>query len=127
MVNKVILIGNLGKDPETKYTPNGASVSTFSIACAEHYKDKEGNKKEKTEWVSIIAWNKLSELVSQYLRKGSKVYIEGKLATQSWERGGQKHYKTQVVAQIIKFLSPQQKSNQQDNSQQSFPTDDLPF
>lgn len=103
-VNKVTLVGYLGKDPELKYTPGGAAVATFSIATNESYKDKEGNQKEHTEWHRLVAWNKTAEIVAEYLKKGSLIYIEGKLQTRSWEKDGQKHYMTEVVVRDIQFL-----------------------
>ena len=109
-VNKVILLGNVGKDPEVKYTGAGIPVASFSIATSEKWKDAEGNAHEKTEWHNCVAWRKLAEIVGQYLTKGSKVYIEGKLETQTWDdkESGQKKYKTQIVAHDLVMLSPKQ-------------------
>ena len=84
-VNKVILIGNLGKDPEVKYTPQGTPVAKFSLATNERYKDKDGNWQDRTEWHNIVVWQRLAEIAGEYLKKGSKVYIEGRLQTRSWE------------------------------------------
>jgi single-strand DNA-binding protein len=104
-VNKVILIGNLGKDPEFKYTPGGQPVATFSLATTERFSDKNGQRQEKTEWHNIVAWGKLAELVNQYLKKGRSAYIEGKLTTRSWDdKDGNKRYKTEIVANTIQFL-----------------------
>ncbi len=99
-LNKVQIIGRLGADVETRYTPSGANVTTFSVASGRSYKDAEGNAREETEWFSVVAWNKLGEVCAQYLRKGSRVYIEGRLQTRSWEdaESGQKRYKTEVIA-----------------------------
>jgi len=105
-VNKVILIGNLGKDPEIKYTPTGTQVAKFSIATNENYKDKSGQWQERTEWHNIVAWQRLAEIVGQYVKKGSKVYIEGRLQTSSWDdkETGQKKYKTEIVANDLVLL-----------------------
>jgi single-strand DNA-binding protein len=105
-VNKVILIGHLGKDPEVRYTQGGQAVASFSLATSEKWNDKGGQKQEKTEWHNIVAWGKTAEICGQYLRKGSPVYVEGKLATQSWEdRDGTKKYKTEIVAHQVIFLA----------------------
>jgi single-strand DNA-binding protein len=106
-VNKVILLGNLGKDPEVKYTPNGVPVAKFSIATNESYKDKGGEWQERTEWHNIVAWQRLAEIVGEYLKKGSKVYIEGRLQTSSWEdkQSGEKKYRTEIVAHDLVLLS----------------------
>lgn len=104
-VNKVILIGNLGKDPEFKYTPGGQPVATFSIATTERYADKSGQRQEKTEWHNIVVWGKLAELANQYLKKGRSAYIEGRLTTRSWDdKDGNKRYKTEIVGNTIQFL-----------------------
>ncbi len=105
-LNKVLLIGNLGKDPELSYTASGIAVAKFSIATNERWKDAEGNFQERTEWHNIIAWRKLAEICGQYLKKGSKVYVEGKLQTRSWDdkNSGQKRYATEVVADDLIML-----------------------
>lgn len=107
-VNKVMLIGNLGKDPEMRYTPSGAAVCNFSIATTERWKNKEnGQLEEKTEWHNIVVWNKQAENCKEYLAKGRSVYIEGKLQTRSWDdKEGHKRYTTEVVAQTVQFLTP---------------------
>ena len=112
-VNKVILVGNLGRDPEARKTANGASVCGFSLATTEKYKDKSGQQVEETEWHNITAWNKSAEIMVQYLKKGSSVYIEGKLKTQSWEDNGQKKYRTEIVVQSFQFLDSKQGGQQQ--------------
>jgi|SRR5437588_8756015 len=106
-VNKVILVGNLGKDPEVKYTPSGVPVAKFTLATNERYKDKAGEWQERTEWHNIVAWQRLAEIVGEYLKKGSKVYIEGRLQTSSWEdkQSGEKKYKTEIVANDLVLLS----------------------
>jgi single-strand DNA-binding protein len=106
-VNKVILVGNLGKDPEVKYTPSGTPVAKFSVATNESYKDKGGQWQERTEWHNIVAWQRLAEIVGEYVKKGSKVYIEGRLQTSSWDdkETGQKKYKTEIIANELVLLS----------------------
>jgi len=105
-VNKVILIGNLGKDPEVKYTPSGTPVAKFSLATNERFKDKSGEWQDRTEWHAIVAWQRLAEIVGEYVTKGSKVYVEGKLQTTSWEdkQSGEKKYRTEIVAQDLVLL-----------------------
>lgn len=106
-VNKVILIGNLGKDPEIKYTPSGTPVARFTLATNERYKDKGGEWQDRTEWHNIVAWQRLAEIVGEYLKKGSKAYIEGRLQTSSWEdkQSGEKKYRTEIIAQDLVLLS----------------------
>jgi len=106
-VNKVILVGNLGKDPEIKYTPQGTPVAKFSLATNERYKDKDGNWQDRTEWHNIVLWQRLAEIAGEYLKKGSKVYIEGRIKTDSWDdkQTGQKKYMTNIVGQDIVLLS----------------------
>ena len=105
-VNKVILIGNLGKDPDFRVTPGGQPVAGFSIATSERWNDKSGQKQERTEWHNIVLWNRLAEIANQYLKKGSAVYIEGRLQTRSWEdKDGNKRYTTEVVGNSMQMLS----------------------
>jgi len=105
-INKAILIGRLGSDPEVRYTPNGAAVANFSIATSEEWKDKDtGEKKERTEWHRIVAWRKLGELCGEYLSKGRQVYIEGRIQTRSWDdQNGNKKYTTEIIATDVQFL-----------------------
>ena len=104
-VNKVILIGNLGQDPELRYTPSGAAVTNFSIATNEVWKDKEGNQQERTEWHRVVLWTRLAEIAGEYLKKGSKIYIEGRLQTRSWEdKDGVKKYTTEVIGDNMTML-----------------------
>ncbi len=104
-VNKVILVGRLGRDPEVRHTKTGDPVCTFSIATSERWKDKNGEQQEKTEWHRIVAWRKLAEICGEYLRKGKQVYIEGKLQTRDWEdKDGHKRYTTEVVANEMQML-----------------------
>ena len=106
-VNKVILIGNLGKDPEIKYTPSGTPVAKFTLATNERYKDKAGEWQDRTEWHNVVAWQRLAEIVGEYLKKGSKAYVEGRLQTSSWEdkQSGEKKYRTEIIAQDLVLLS----------------------
>ncbi len=105
-VNKVILIGNLGKDPEIRYTASQQAVANFTIATSERYTDRGGAKQERTEWHNIVAWGKTAELCGQYLKKGRQVYIEGRLQTRNYEAkdGSGKRYVTEIVAQTVQFL-----------------------
>ena len=105
-VNKVILVGNLGKDPEVKFTPSGVPVAKFSLATNERYKDKGGEWQDRTEWHNIVAWQRLAEIVGEYVKKGSKIYIEGRLQTSSWEdkQSGEKKYRTEIVASDLVLL-----------------------
>jgi len=104
-VNKVIIIGNLGKDPELRHTPQGQAVATFSVATSESWNDKQGQKQERTEWHRIVVWGKQAELCSKYLSKGRKAYIEGRLQTRAWDdKEGQKRYTTEIVANTVQFL-----------------------
>jgi len=125
-VNKVILVGTLGRDPETKTFPNGGSLTQFSIATSESWTDKNtGERKEHTEWHRIVASNRLGEIAQQYLKKGSKVYIEGKLKTRQWtDQNGQERYTTEISANELKMLDSKGDSNyqqqQSQNTQQSY-------
>lgn len=105
-VNKVILIGNLGKDPEVKYTPQGTPVAKITLATNERFKDKDGNWQDRTEWHNVVLWQRLAEIAGEYLKKGGKVYIEGRLQTRSWDdkQSGQKKYMTEVVASDLVLL-----------------------
>ncbi|HMV26129.1 single-stranded DNA-binding protein [bacterium] len=104
-LNKVIIIGRLGGDPELRYTPSGAPVATFNVATNESYKDKEGKLIESTDWHRIVAWNKLAEICGQYLKKGSLVYVEGKIKTRSYDdKDGQKKYVTEIRADNMQML-----------------------
>ena len=107
MINKVILIGNLGSDPEIRYTQTGTPVANFRIATTEVWKKQDGTKEEQTEWHRIVAFKRLAEICGEYLSKGSKVYIEGKLQTRKWEdRDGNTRYTTEIVAREMKMLTP---------------------
>jgi len=106
-VNKVILLGNLGKDPELKYTPSGTAVAKFSLATNDRFKDKEGQWQDRTEWHNVTAWARTAEIAGEYLKKGSKVYIEGSLRTHSWDdkQTGQKKYMTEIMVNDLVLLS----------------------
>jgi len=104
-VNKVILIGNLGKDPEVRYTASGTAVANFNIATNESWTTKEGKREERTEWHKIVCWAKTAEICGEYLSKGRTVYIEGRLQTREWtDKEGQKRYTTEIVAQTVQFI-----------------------
>lgn len=111
-INKVILIGRLGNDPEVRYTQDGSAVASFSIATSDEWKDKEtGDKKERTEWHRIVAWRRLGEICGEYLSKGRQVYVEGKLQTRSWEKDGVTRYTTEIVASDVQFLGGRDSGN----------------
>ena len=105
-VNKVILIGHLGKDPEVKFTPGGMPVAKFSIATSDRHKDKDGNWQERTEWHNLVAFQRTAEIIGEYCKKGSQIFIEGKLSTSSWDdkETGQKKYKTEVIVNELVLL-----------------------
>ena len=108
-VNKVILVGNLGKDPETRYMPDGAAVTNFSIATTDQWKDKSGEKQEKTEWHRISTFQRLAEIAGEYLKKGSQVYIEGRLQTRKWtDKDGVEKYTTEIIADKMQMLGSRQ-------------------
>jgi single-strand DNA-binding protein len=134
-VNKVILVGNLGKDPDLRYTAGGTAVCTFSLATSERYKDRDGQQQEKTEWHNIVAWRQLAEICGKYLTKGKQVYIEGKIQTRSYDdRDGNKRYITEIVADQMQMLGrPGDENNagqrreprQERAAAQSMPQDDF--
>jgi len=133
-LNKVMLIGNVTKDPEVRTTPQGVNVASFSIATNTTWTDSSGVKQEKAEYHNIVAWRKLAEIIGQYVKKGSKIYIEGKLQTRSWDDpSGVKKYRTEVVADNMIMLSgksgvsspPTQSTRDTDPFSQSLPADDI--
>ena len=136
-VNKVILVGNLGRDPEVRYTPNGVAIANFSIATSEEWKDKDtGERQERVEWHRIVAWRRLGEICGEYLHKGSQVYIEGRLQTREWEdRDGNKRYTTEIVAQNMQMLGRPSREGRAESQEErypdeepiSIPDDDIPF
>ena len=111
-VNKVILVGFAGKDPEVKYTPSVIPVGRFSLATNERFKDKDGKFQDRTEWHSIVAWQKLAEIVGEFMSKGSQIYVEGKLQTTSWKdrQSGEKKYRTEIVARDLVLLGSRDRS-----------------
>jgi single-strand DNA-binding protein len=138
-VNKVILVGNLGKDPEVRYLEGGVAVAKFPLATSETYKGKDGNKVEQTEWHNVVLWRGLAEVAEKYLHKGSSVYVEGKIRTRSWDdKEGNKRYSTEIVADQMTMLGgkksedghhPEPAARQEEPSfaAPTAPTDDLPF
>ena len=141
-VNKVILIGKLGSDPELKYTPSGVPVTNFSLATSESWADKtSGERQERTEWHRLVLWRKLAEIAGQYLKKGSKIYVEGKLQTRSWDdQNGQKRYTSEVVVDDLQMLDsrgdsggggwsgdPGPASTEESGPPEQIEEDDLPF
>ncbi|MBI4535288.1 MAG: single-stranded DNA-binding protein [Ignavibacteriae bacterium] len=120
-LNKVMLIGNLGKDPELRYTTSGVAVATFTLATNESWKDQDGNLQEKTEWHNIVAWKKLAEICGEWLKKGKKVYIEGRIQTRSYEdkNTGTKRYFTEIVADNMLMLDGKGSAQQADTTSSS--------
>jgi single-strand DNA-binding protein len=108
-VNKVIIIGNLGRDPETRYMPDGGAITNISVATTDSWKDKNGEKQEKTEWHRVAFFGKLAEIAGEYLKKGSQVYVEGRLQTRKWQdKDGQDKYTTEIVANVMQMLGSRQ-------------------
>ena len=117
-VNKVILVGNVGQDPEVKYTPSGTPVAKFTLATNERFKDRSEEWQERTEWHNVVAWQRLAEITGEYIKKGTKLYIEGKLQTSSWEdrQSGSKRYRTEVVARDIVLLGARDDEDETDRT-----------
>jgi len=132
-VNKVILVGNIGKDPEVRYLDGGVAVANFPLATSETYRDKTGNRVEQTEWHNIVLWRGLAEVTEKYLRKGSQVYIEGKIRTRNWDdKDGIKRYTTEIVADTMTMLGGRKdgggtQAGAQNTPSSEKPSDDLPF
>ncbi|HOV99106.1 MAG TPA: single-stranded DNA-binding protein [Bacteroidota bacterium] len=133
-INKVILIGNLGQDPEVRYTASGVAVATFSVATNESYKDQEGNLQERTQWHNIVAWDKLAQICGEYLKKGSKVYLEGRIQYRTYDdKSGVKRYVTEIVANQMMMLDSRNAGSNNDiqgtpdSSIAEKPEEDLPF
>ncbi len=104
-LNKVMIIGNVGTDPEMRFTAGGDAVTTFRIAASRNYTSRDGERREETEWFSVVTWRKLAETCSQYLQKGRRAYVEGRLQTRSWDgNDGQRHWRTEVIAETVLFL-----------------------
>lgn len=116
-VNKAIILGNVGKDPEVRYMPNGEAVANFSIATTENWKDKSGVKQEKTEWHNVIAYRKLAEIIGEYVKKGSSLYIEGRIQTRKWEKDGVTRYSTEIIADQMQMLGSKDASTSKVQSQ----------
>lgn len=118
-INKVILIGHLGRDPEVRYSQGGKPVASFSLATSEQWNDQQsGERREKTEWHNVVFFNRLAEVAGEYLRKGAKVYIEGKLSTSQYEKEGQTHYRTQIIGSQMQMLDSRNASGQQGGGHQ---------
>jgi single-strand DNA-binding protein len=131
-VNKVILVGNLGKDPEIRHLEGGTAVAKFPLATSESYKDKSGQKIEQTEWHNVVVWRGLAEVAEKYLKKGMTIYLEGKLRTRSWDdKEGKKNYTTEIVGDTFTILSKRENnpssSTNDDNISENKTGDDLPF
>jgi len=131
-VNKAILIGNLGKDPELRYTPNSKAVATFSLATTEKWKDKDGQAQEKTEWHNIVAWGKQAEFCKEYLKKGGSVYVEGRIQHRTYDdKDGNKKYITEIVARSVQMLGRKGEAKEepvsQDLESSAAEEEDLPF
>ncbi len=143
MINKVILVGNVGKDPEVRYLENGVAVAQFPLATSETYKDKSGNRTSKTEWHNIVLWRNLAEIAEKYVKKGNPLYIEGKITTRSWDgQDGSKKYITEIVGNVMQMLGsksanensggvtpppPAEENGSSDPGVEPLETDDLPF
>ena len=138
-LNKVMIIGNVGREPEMRFTPNGKPVTSFSVATNRVYSSADGERKEETEWFNVVVWNKLAEQCNQFLGKGRLVYVEGRLQTRSWDgQDGQKHYRTEVIAEQVTFLDksgqpldknaqPTAESEQPGEKSDAIKPDDIPF
>jgi len=134
-VNKCIFIGNLGRDPEFRATPDGLSVANIAIACTEKYKDKQGQQKEITEWVNVVFFGKLAEVVAQYMAKGMQVYVEGRMKTEKYEKDGITRYSTKIVGEKMQMLSRKNDKQERNEPKQMEPEppsmsefdDDIPF
>lgn len=137
-LNKVLLIGGLGKDPEIRYTASGTAVASFSVATTERYKNKSGEWEDKTEWHNAVLWGKMAELAGEHLAKGKQIYLEGRLQTRKWQdKDGRDRYTTEVVGERMQFLSPKSSGGQQQGGGRTqdpqgydeppFNSDDIPF
>jgi single-strand DNA-binding protein len=131
-VNKVILVGNLGADPELRYTASGTAVARFNVATTERFKGQDGNWQDRTEWHRIVAWDKLAERCGQYLSKGSQVYIEGKIQSNTWEKDGVKRTSYEIRALAMQILGPRRGAEREPEPpfgppEEMAPEDDIPF
>lgn len=128
MINKVILIGNLGADPELRYTTSGVAVATLRLATSRRWKDKDGNMQDETEWHRVIVWNKSAEFCGNYLSKGSKIYVEGRLQTRKWQdQSGTDRYTTEIVSNIVQNLTPKGEGGSGGGGFDEPPTPQEPF
>ena len=139
MVNKVILVGNLGRDPEVRSTPSGQPVATFSLATNRKWKDQSGNRQEETEWHNVVCWGRQAEIAGQYLTKGKQIYVEGRIQTRSWDdrQSGEKKYRTEIICDNFQMLGSRGSSNEGDGGYGGGPSqapppaapadDDIPF
>jgi single-strand DNA-binding protein len=127
-LNKVMIIGNLGRDPEMRYTPSGKPVTTFSVATSRTWNTSEGEKREETEWFNIVAWSSLAEICKQYLTKGQQVYIEGRLQTRRWDdQEGNKHTSVEIVANEMIILSERRDTEESSTASESIEDEEFPF
>lgn len=130
-LNKVMIIGNLGRDPEMRYTPSGSPVTNFSVAVSRQSRTPEGEQREETEWFNVTCWDRQAEIANQYLAKGRQVYVEGRLRTRSWEdqQTGEKRYRTEVVASNLVLLGQrgEQPGEQQPSATENLDLDNMPF
>ena len=124
-LNRVTLMGNLGQDPELKYLQDGTPVANFSIAVNEKWRDRSGQTQERVNWFRIVVWRKLADICAEYLRKGSPVYVEGKLVNREWEKDGDRRFSIEVVAREIQFLSTRGEGEETNYNQSS--EEDIPF
>ncbi len=127
-LNKVMIIGNLGRDPEMRYTPSGKPVTTFSVATSRTWNTAEGEKRVETEWFNIVAWSSLAEICKQYLSKGQQVYIEGRLQTRHWDdQEGNKHVSVEIVANEMIILSERHETGEGSSTSESLEEEEFPF
>lgn len=132
-VNKVILLGNLGRDPEVRFTGGGQSVCNFTVATSDSWKDKSGQKQERTEWHRIVVWGKLAELCGEHLKKGRQCYVEGRLQTREWtDKEGRKNFTTEIVAEQVTFIGSRSDDRRhsgptEEPEQEASSQDDIPF
>jgi len=127
-LNKVMIIGNLGRDPEMRYTPSGKPVTTFSVATSRSWSTSEGEKREETEWFNVVAWSSLAEICKQYLTKGQQVYIEGRLQTRHWDdQEGNKHTSVEIVANEMIILSERREAGEGSSESESIEEEEFPF
>jgi single-strand DNA-binding protein len=127
-LNKVMIIGNLGRDPEMRYTPSGRPVTTFSVATSRSWNTSEGERRVETEWFNVVAWSSLAEICKQYLTKGQQVYIEGRLQTRQWDDSdGKKHTSVEIVANEMIILGDRRETNESGTEEEGLNDDEFPF